>query len=260
MTALGTVTLVGAGPGEPDLLTLRAVRALQTADVVFYDGLVDARVIALAEGAIKVSVAKRCQNVRQGAQTSQEAINRLLVRTARRGKNVVRLKCGDPFVFGRGGEEALACARAGVACCIVPGVSTAIAAASAARVPVTHRGSASAFVVTTGHPERVWTELVRSVPTRGVTLVMMMGLAVRAAFVRELLARGFAASTPACIVLGAHSARQRTWMGTIATLAAWEIPADCSDLPGTVIVGEVVDVGRELASKSTAEDVQNVSA
>ena len=132
----GFVSLVGAGPGDPDLLTQRAVRRLAEADLVLYDALVSPEVLPLASRAQCLSVGKRACR----PSISQEAINRCLVRGARRGKRVVRLKCGDPFVFGRGGEEAIALAAAGVPFEIVPGVSSALAAPALAGIPVTHRG------------------------------------------------------------------------------------------------------------------------
>ena len=148
----GFVSLVGAGPGDPDLLTLRAARALAAADLVLYDALVARETLDLAPRAQRFSVGKRAGR----ASMDQETINRLLVRAARRGKRVVRLKGGDPFVFGRGGEEALALVAAGVPCEVVPGVSSAVAAPALAGIPVTHRGLASAFVVVSGHAESAW--------------------------------------------------------------------------------------------------------
>src|SRR5262249_22122171 len=157
----GSVAIVGAGPGEPGLLTRRAAELLARAEVVFYDGLVAPEVVALASRARRFSVAKRAASVRNGEDVlAQEAIHRLLVRTARRGLRVVRLKGGDPFVLGRGGEEALALAAAGVPCEVVPGVSSALAAPALAGIPVTHRGLASGFVVVSGHEERAWRSLL----------------------------------------------------------------------------------------------------
>ncbi len=145
----GFVSLVGAGPGDPDLLTVRAARTLAQADIVFYDALVSPEILALAPRAQRFSVGKRCGR----AAMRQETIHALLIRAARRGKRVVRLKGGDPFVFGRGGEEALALAAAGVPFEVVPGISSAVARPALAGIPVTHRGLASAFVVVSGHAE-----------------------------------------------------------------------------------------------------------
>ena len=151
MAVNGRVVLVGAGPGDPELLTRRAVARLRSAELVLYDALVDERILRFARRARRFYVGKRAG---RHAMT-QEAINALMVRAARRGRRVVRLKGGDPFVFGRGGEEVLALRRAGVAYEVVPGISSAIAAPAAAGIPVTHRGISTAFLVASGHDERV---------------------------------------------------------------------------------------------------------
>src|SRR6266850_6665634 len=144
---LGHVSLVGAGPGDPELWTLRAVAYLQQADLVLYDALVDARALRQFTRAQCFCVGKRARR----ESVRQETIHRLMIRAARAGKRVVRLKGGDPFVFGRGAEEAMALAMAGVAFEVVPGVSSAIAAPELAGIPVTHRGAASGFLVLSGH-------------------------------------------------------------------------------------------------------------
>ena len=154
----GFVSLVGAGPGDPQLLTRAAYDRLERAELVLYDALVSQDVLALAPRAQRFYVGKRAGRTSM----SQETINRLLVRAARRGRRVVRLKAGDPFVFGRGGEEALALDAAGVPFEVVPGVTAAIAAPALAGIPVTHRGAASAFVTVSGHDERAWAPGTRS--------------------------------------------------------------------------------------------------
>src|SRR5579885_96756 len=144
----GEVWLVGAGPGDPELLTLKALKALGRADVVVHDGLVSEAVLELAPpSAQRISVAKR----RSRHSYAQDEINRMLVAFAREGLRVVRLKGGDPFIFGRGGEELEACRAAGVACHVVPGVTAALAAGAAAGAPLTHRGAAQAVTFVTGH-------------------------------------------------------------------------------------------------------------
>jgi len=143
----GFVSLVGAGPGDPSLLTRRAVVRLRRADLVLYDALVSDEVLAIARRAHRFYVGKRAGR----HALTQEAINALLIRAARRGRRVVRLKAGDPFVLGRGGEEALALKAAGVAYEVVPGVTTAVAAPALAGIPVTHRGLSTGFVVVSGH-------------------------------------------------------------------------------------------------------------
>src|SRR5436190_21764720 len=149
---IGSVTLVGAGPGDPELLTLKAVRRLEEADLVLYDALVDPETLGYAARARRFFVGKRAGR----PAIRQDAINRLMIREARRGHKVVRLKCGDPFVFGRGGEEALALAAAGLPCEVIPWISSAIAVPLMAGIPVTHRGVASAFLVVAGHAESAY--------------------------------------------------------------------------------------------------------
>ena len=148
----GHVSLVGAGPGDPGLLTRTAIARLRAADLVLYDALVDERILRYARRAQRFFVGKRAG---RHAMT-QTAIQALMIRAARRGRRVVRLKGGDPFVFGRGGEEALALQHAGVPFDVVPGVTSAIAAPASAGIPVTHRGVASAFLVVSGHDEEAF--------------------------------------------------------------------------------------------------------
>ena len=168
----GRVVLVGAGPGDPELLTLRAVRELEQADLVLYDALVSPEVLALATHAQRFSVGKRAFR----PSMRQEAIHALMIRAARRGKRVVRLKGGDPFVFGRGGEEVLALRQAGVAYEVVPGVSSAVSAPALAGIPVTHRGLATAFTVVSGHAEAAWKPVLAGIATRGHTVVVPAAL------------------------------------------------------------------------------------
>jgi uroporphyrin-III C-methyltransferase/precorrin-2 dehydrogenase/sirohydrochlorin ferrochelatase len=238
----GFVSLVGAGPGDPDLLTLKALRRLGEADLVLYDALVSPEVVALARGARRFCVGKRA-----GARgVEQEAINRALVRAARRGQRVVRLKCGDPFLLGRGGEEALALARAGVPFEMVPGISSALAAPALAGIPVTHRGVASGVLVVSGHAEAAWRGAVEALPPASVTLVVLMGLFAREALARALLQRGWPASTPAAVVWAASTPRAHRWAGALGGLARAAPPADRADAPGTVVVGAVVALARLL--------------
>ena len=152
------MSLVGAGPGDPDLLTRKAADRLADADLVLYDALVDPATLALAPSAQRVFVGKRASR----PQVRQEFIHWLMIRAARAGKKVVRLKGGDPFVFGRGGEEGLALAAAGIPFEVVPGVSSAIAAAALAGIPVTHRGMSSGFVVVSGHAEDAYRPILES--------------------------------------------------------------------------------------------------
>ena len=193
----GHVSLVGAGPGDPELLTRRAARRLAEADLVLYDALVSPATVSLARHAQQIFVGRR----RGSATTGQDAIIRTLIRAARRGRRVVRLKGGDPFVFGRGGEEALALEAAGVAFDVVPGVSSAFAAAAAASIPVTYRGVSGAVLVVTGHDVDRFSSVAASIAPGAATLVVLMGTARRAAHRwTHCIDAGWRASTPAAIV------------------------------------------------------------
>ncbi|HSD21480.1 MAG TPA: uroporphyrinogen-III C-methyltransferase [Anaeromyxobacter sp.] len=232
----GLVSLVGAGPGDPGLLTRRAAERLAEADVVLYDALVDADVLRLAPRAHCFHVGKRAGR----PSVSQRAIERLLVGAARQGKRVVRLKCGDPFVFGRGGEEAQALAEAGVPFEIVPGVSSAISAPALAGIPVTHRGLSAGFAVVAGHDEATYGPILdRLGAETTLTLVVLMGVGERARIASRLLARGWERETPAAIVLGASTPGAFAWSGTLAGLRHTALPADRSSLPGTLVIGAV---------------------
>jgi uroporphyrin-III C-methyltransferase len=246
MAVIGLVTLVGAGPGDPGLLTRRAMARLRAADLVLYDALIDTRVLRYARSAQRFYVGKRAG---RHAMT-QQAIHALMIRAARRGRRVVRLKGGDPFVFGRGGEEVLALRRAGIACEVVPGVSSAIAAPAAAGIPVTHRGVASAFFVVSGHDEDAFASATGSLAPNRATLVVLMGLSRSAALACQLIDRGWSRGTPAAVIVDASTARQQVWRGTLDDLAADRVllrtPA-ASSSAGTLVVGDVVAVGLETA-------------
>ena len=239
----GFVSLVGAGPGDPDLLTVKATRALAAADLVFYDALISTDMLELAPRAQKFSVGKRCGK----PAIRQETIHALLIRAAKRGKRVVRLKGGDPFVFGRGGEEALALAAAGIAFEVIPGISNSIAAPALAGIPVTHRGVSSAFVVVSAHDEATFRPVLEGLTPGSVTVVALMGLGTRARVASLLVERGWPESTPAAVVLGAGSARAHTWRGTLAGLGAAQFPDSTSGLPGTLVIGNVVSLAAVIA-------------
>jgi len=245
----GRVCLVGAGPGSADLITVRGARRLAEADLVLYDALASEEMRVYAPDARWFFVGKRACRQSIG----QDVLNRLLIKYARRGLDVVRLKCGDPFVFGRGGEEALALARAGISFEIVPGVSTAVAAPALAGIPVTHRGLASSFLVVTGHHEETYAPILDGLPPGSATVVAMMGLRQRAPIAARLLARGWAAETPAAIVVGAATPESWRWLGTLAELGAVEIPAASAAAPGMLVIGQVVGLATELASACSAE-------
>ncbi|MBS0334276.1 MAG: uroporphyrinogen-III C-methyltransferase [Proteobacteria bacterium] len=234
--AEGEVWLVGAGPGDPDLLTVKALKALEKAQVVVHDGLVSDEILALAPAkARRISVAKR----KSRHSYSQGEIDRMLVAFARQGLRVVRLKGGDPFIFGRGGEELEACRAAGVACQVVPGVTAALAASANAGAPLTHRGAAQAVTFVTGHaaagkePDLDWESLARA----NQTVVIYMGLSQAAPIAGRLMAAGRAAGTPTLIVENASRIDERRIVTTLSGL-----PEAASSLsgPALLIVGEAM--------------------
>jgi len=240
---IGKVTLVGAGPGDPDLLTLRGARKLAEADLVLYDALSSEAMRSFAPHARWFYVGKRACR----PSIAQDLLNQLLIRNARRGLHVVRLKCGDPFVFGRGGEELLALARAGVPCEVVPGLSSSIAAPALMDIPVTHRGASSGFAVITGHDEKSYRPLLESLPMRGLTLVVLMGMSERGRIAEIMLGHGWGGSTPAALVVGAATPAAWRWTGRLADLGRTEVPTTSSDAPGILVIGQTVAVAEELA-------------
>src|SRR5437899_1287016 len=243
--AMGTVYLVGAGPGDPGLITAKGLEILRSADVVVYDRLVAPSLLAEAPpGAERVFVGKRPHS--SGADLAQSEINALLVERARRGLTVVRLKGGDPFVFGRGAEEGEALHGAGVPFHVVPGVTSAIAVPAAAGIPVTHRRLASAFAVVTGHECDGVSSLDWEALARVPTLVVLMGLSALPEITARLLEHGADPDTPAAVIARGTLPAQRTVVGTLATLAA-RVQKEGLEAPATIVVGEVVRV-RELLS------------
>ncbi len=242
----GFVSLVGAGPGASDLLTLKAARRLAEADLVLYDGLVDPEVLELAPKAHRFYVGKRAGH----KAIEQETINHLLVLAAQRGQRVVRLKCGDPFVLGRGGEEALALVEAGIPFEVVPGVSSAVAGPALSGIPVTHRGIASGFLVLSGHAEGAYRPVLETLAPNSVTVVVLMGLATRARLSEVMLASGWKTSTPAAIAYAATTARAQTWLGRLDQLGGTEIPDELLDAPAALCIGEVVSLAEKLAPVS----------
>ena len=236
-----TVHLVGAGPGDPDLMTMRAVSLLTRADAIVHDRLVDARVLAFAAPwAEVIDVGKTpgsCAN-------RQEDINALLVELGRRHETVARLKGGDPFVFGRGGEEAEALRAAGVAVSVVPGVSSAIAAPAAAGIPVTLRGVASGVTIVTAHTESDagspnWDALAQA----GTTLVVLMGAARARQIAERLIAGGLDRATPVAVITSATNADQE-----VARLALGDLGIAPVRNPATIVIGAVA--ARDVVSDS----------
>lgn len=231
----GKVWLVGAGPGDPDLLTLRAARLIMQAKVIVHDGLVGPAILALASPKARlISVAKS----RSRHTLKQEEINALLVREALSGHDVVRLKGGDPFIFGRGGEEAEDCRAAGVDVEVVPGISAAIGAAAAAQMPLTHRRSASIVSFVAGQckglTEQDWTGLAG----KGRTLVIYMGLATADAIAEKLIADGLAPDMPVAVVENATRPEMRVLRSSLAGLGQL-VSRHKVKSPALIIIGEV---------------------
>ena len=243
MANIGRVFLVGAGPGDPELLTLKAARVLASADTIVHDRLVHPEVLLHARRGARLIYAGKEGG---GDSVSQAQINQLLIDQARLGRTVVRLKGGDPFVFGRGAEEALALHAARVPFEIVPGVSSGIAAPSAAGIPVTHRGMASAVTFATAHrtdgaPD--WVHLARA-----ETLVLFMSGARLTEATQALLAAGRSAETPAAVVEAGTWTHQRVIEGSLSTIALRARQAAVGS-PALLVLGDVVALRQQLASE-----------
>lgn len=239
--AIGLVSLVGAGPGDPELWTVRARARVETADLVLYDALVDAEAVrAIARGQC-FCVGKRAGR----ASVRQDTINRLMIRAAKQGKRVVRLKGGDPFVFGRGAEEALALTMAGIPVEVVPGVTSAVAAPELVGIPLTHRGVASGFLVVAGQSGESLEAAIGAVRPNSITIVVMMGLAVREEITSLLVTQGWRPEMPAAIVCGVSTPDEWTWTGRLADLASAAPP---SGVAGLLVIGEVVRVRDAIAA------------
>jgi uroporphyrin-III C-methyltransferase len=250
---IGRATLVGAGPGDPELLTLKALRALERADVVLYDQLVNPAILDLARaGARRIDVGKRCGR----HPMSQAAINRLLLEHACAGAHVVRLKGGDPSLFARGGEEIAALRAAGVEVEVIPGISAAFAAAASIGVPLTHRGLARSLQLVTGHgqgdeglPAHDWQALARS----GGTLAVYMGARTLPELAKHLLAAGMAPGTPAMAIESASLPGERRVPATLGGIAA-AVAAAGLEGPTLILIGEVLSLaeGEALPGRRAA--------
>lgn len=240
-----TVHLIGAGPGDPGLITVRGLKLVQQAEVVIYDRLVHPEIVQEAPPeALRIYVGKET-----GLHyVPQEQINELLVKYGRQGLRVVRLKGGDPFVFGRGGEEAQALVEAGIPFEVVPGVSSAVAVPAYAGIPVTHRKVASSFAVVTGHGEGDkdlstidWAALASAVDT----LVVLMGVKGLSKVVAQLLAHGRSPATPVALIRWGTTSEQQTVTGTLADIVAKATAAGLEP-PVVTVIGEVVALREQL--------------
>jgi uroporphyrin-III C-methyltransferase / precorrin-2 dehydrogenase / sirohydrochlorin ferrochelatase len=250
--AAGEVILVGAGPGDPELLTLKALRALQDADVILHDRLVSDAVLDLARrDAVRICVGKSAGKVG----STQEEINALLIEHATQGRRVVRLKGGDPFVFGRGGEELQALAAAQISFSVVPGITAALGAAAYAGIPLTHRDYAHGVIFVAGHApgdgqEPDW----RALAMPGVTAVFYMGLARAGQLVEKLLEHGAPGSRPAAVIAQGTTANQRVVTATLATIRDVASAAKLES-PALLVVGDVVALQSSLAWFNAETDV-----
>ncbi|PIT40314.1 siroheme synthase CysG [Snodgrassella alvi] len=251
----GEVVLVGAGPGDAGLLTLHALQALQAADVVLYDALVSAEVLELVRrDALRISVGKRCGN----HQVQQQQTNELLVKWAQQGKRVARLKGGDPFVFGRGGEECAVLQAAGIPFRVIPGISAGLGATAYAGIPLTHRDYAQSVLFITGHQQLAaqshgWHTLAGAQQT----LVIYMGTLTAAEISRQLIAHGRAATTPVAIISQGTLPQQTVSTGQLHQLASL---AQQAATPALIVIGEVVSLRQQLAWFQPSSAHESVAA
>jgi len=238
----GHVVLIGGGPGDPDLITIRGRRELAKADVVVYDRLGPTSLLdSLAPDVEQIEAGKR-----PGHHTlTQDEINAVIVDRAQQGKRVVRLKGGDPFVFGRGSEEVQACVAAGITVEVVPGISSAVAGPAAAGIPVTHRGLANGYAVITGHQLQDLAGLAQL----DLTLVVLMGVATLPELAAGLVEAGKSSSTPVALIEQASTPHQRVTVGTLATIAATAAKVGVKN-PAVIVIGDVVAVPNLLAAES----------
>ena len=235
MERTGTIFLVGAGPGEADLLTLRAARLIENAEIIVHDGLVDASILAMARpDARLVSVAKQ----RSKHTLPQEEINALLVREARAGRDVVRLKGGDPFVFGRGGEELELARACGVTVEVVPGISAANGAAAAAQIALTHRDAASIVSFVAGQCKGLSDQDWAGLAGKGRTLVIYMGVKTAPQIAEKLMADGLAPDMPVAVIENGARANMRVLRGPLAALPEL-VEREAVVSPALIVIGEV---------------------
>jgi uroporphyrin-III C-methyltransferase/precorrin-2 dehydrogenase/sirohydrochlorin ferrochelatase len=256
--ASGEVALVGAGPGDPELLTLKALRALQDADVILHDRLVSAEILDLARrDATRICVGKSAG----GESTPQQEINEALIAHARQGKRVVRLKGGDPFIFGRGGEELQALVQAHISFSVVPGITAAAGCAAYAGIPLTHRDFAHSVTFVTGHADKDGKEPDwRGLALPGATVVFYMGLARVKHIAEKLMEHGAAATRPVAIIAHGTTATQRVLTATLGTLPALASAA-VLETPALLVVGEVVNLHATLAwfNTETGADISQTA-
>lgn len=248
----GKVWLVGAGPGDPDLLTVKALRAIENADIIFYDQLVSADVRALFPKntpALYVGKSKNHHSI------AQDDLNQRLVDQAQMGLTVCRIKGGDPFVFGRGGEELLTLRRAGVDAEVIPGITAASGCSSAAGIPLTHRGVSQGCTLVTGHGETEVTANWQALAQLNHTLVFYMGVSRADEIAKQLMLAGQSASTPAAIIENGCRENQRVITTRLDRLAE-SVVSEAVRSPALIVVGDVVSLAEELAPEQLLREVQ----
>ena len=252
MANIGTIYLVGAGPGDPDLLTLRAARLIERAQIIVHDGLVDPAILSLAHpDAELISVAKQ----RARHTLPQEDINALLVRVARSGQDVVRLKGGDPLIFGRGGEEAEAARAAGVPVEIVPGISAANGAAAATQIALTHRDASSIVTFVAGQCKGLSDQDWSGLAGKGRTLVIYMGVKTAPQIAEKLMEDGLAPDVPVAVIENAARPDMRLFRGLLAGLPALVSRAKIKS-PALIVIGDVAARGEDAITKIAQEIAQ----
>jgi uroporphyrin-III C-methyltransferase len=241
---VGKVYLVGAGPGDPELITVKGLRCLQQADVILYDRLVNPELLEEAKDGVQLVY---CGKLPHYHTMKQETINHFLVKYAKKGYNVVRLKGGDPFVFGRGGEEAEECARHNVPFEIVPGITAGIAASAYAGIPVTHRSLSKSFAFITGHQagdveaEHQWAHLAKGVDT----ICVYMGVSHLPTITKNLILNGKSPQTPIALIHWGTLSDQKTVIGTLETIEE-AVKKEQIANPSMIVIGEVVSLNKKL--------------
>jgi len=252
MTQTGTIYLVGAGPGDPDLLTLRAARLIERAEIIVHDGLVDPAILALARpDAELISVAKK----RARHTLPQEDINALLIREAQKGRDVIRLKGGDPLVFGRGGEEAEEAQAAGVTIEIVPGISAANGAAAASQIALTHRDAASIVSFVAGQCKGLSDQDWSGLAGKGRTLVIYMGVKTAPQIAEKLMADGLTPDVPVAVIENAARSNMRVVRGFLAGLPKL-ITQHAIQSPALIVIGDVTARDDRAIAQTAVEATQ----
>jgi len=251
----GKVFLIGAGPGDAELITLKAVKALQSADVILLDDLVNRELLQHAPQARVIEVGKRggCKS------TPQHFINRMMMALAEQGQTVVRLKGGDPFMFGRGGEEMLALRSAGICVDVIPGISSGMAAPASIGIPVTHREYAHGVTFITGHTQEGSSPDWKALAQSGTTLVIYMGMKHLATIVSDLVSAGISADMPVAAIQHGTLPQQRQVISTLGMLPM-AIQQEGLTSPAIIVVGDVVRLAQSMNLQNAVADAVAIAA